>query len=176
MTIDEARKVLAGRIEAEEVPIRNQEVIRVILKPFILEGAVGNPVVIIDRKTQKLLKVMIDFSIPSDTCLGKVLDEGAGYSERPPVDPTKLKARQLTTVEAVGTKYLEKYGRPKNEIGSWPSEDEAMEHIVKRGMDKKIECTRLWQFDGQVVTATLAMPCESLFLTVEYAPERNPEI
>jgi hypothetical protein len=82
---------------------------------------------------------------------------------------------QALTVSAVDDAYSAKYGKPTTESGSWPTNSEVISHVIRKG-DEQFKCVRVWHSDGQVITASLDMTCDQLFITVEYDTKKLPQI
>jgi hypothetical protein len=63
MPLQDVRTSLGSRITSEVVPEKNPAVTVLMVKPIVIDGATGQPRVIIDNKSGRLMKVAIDFSI-----------------------------------------------------------------------------------------------------------------
>jgi hypothetical protein len=165
MSVDDAKKLLAGRIKSEEQPPKNPSAYILTLNPISLGVSNGEPHVIFERG--KLVRVLLMFSKRAEGCFDK---------------PDRTRdIEKIITVDAVGEAatgaFQEKYGKPVNETGLWPSHDALMNHFVERKEDEEFKYTRAWRSQGQMIRISLSIICDSLFLDVSYDPESaNPDI
>jgi hypothetical protein len=165
MSVDDAKQLLAGRIKSEERPPLNPSAFILTLEPIPIGVAKGEPKIIFEQG--QLIRVVLNFSIPAVGCFDKP-DRGRDV-------------HQMMTIDAVGEAatgaFQEKYGKPINETGSWPSHDMLMRHFAGRKEEEKFKSVRAWKSAGQMIRMTLNLICDTLFLDVSYDPESaNPEI
>jgi len=203
MTVAQAKTTLAGQIASEERPPKNPTAYRLVLKPVILEPIVayGVPNIIFER--DRLIRVLLDYSVPTaeerqmaEENRSKIPTCGSGdglqttYSHKERYSPMMLNFNAIA--EAMNGVFQEKYGKPINETGIWPSEDAASKHYIHVGYlgthpdlpasaiadvlpewDKQYKYQRAWKSGGQMIRISLSIVCDMLFLDVEYEPENQ---
>src|SRR5450759_674511 len=156
MSVEEAKRVLAGHVLAEERPLLNPAVLILKLKPVIVGSVESEPRVIFDRTSGHLTTVVLNFGIQSQGCFDKP-------------DPG-LYAKITMAVKSVGETFPYEYGKPVQEKGSWPSEDTVTSHLVTRKVGEAFKCERFWTTGGQTIRTWLSIVCDTLFMTVSYEP------
>jgi hypothetical protein len=152
MTEAEVKAVLKGRVVATGNP-PGTEMYTPLRMPSVTAGsAKGMGTLSFNIRTKTLQRVWLDFS-RHDT------DSSAEL----PLDDSSIR---ITTYGDISRSLLEKYGRPVNETGYCPTEDEMVEHFVHNS--GTIKCTRLWRQQHQTIEMDLSVPGRSLFLWIEY--------
>ena len=161
MSVEDARKQLTGEILNEKQPPLNPSAFIFTLKPVPIGAARGEPHIIFENG--RLIRVVLVFSMRAEGCFDK-----------PDRD---LYARQIMTIDAIGEactrSFREKYGKPINETGAWPSSTMVGHHLVTKAMNEKFESERAWKSGGQMIRISLSMICDSLSLLITYDPEAS---
>ena len=85
--------------------------------------------------------------------------------------PTNDAAQRMTLIEVMRDPVAEKYGRPVSEVGSWPTHDALLNHFAYKKEGEQFKSDRIWKSEGQVITESLSVICESVFLSVQYKSE-----
>jgi hypothetical protein len=164
-SVDDAKQQLAGRIQSEERPSQNPTAFILILKSVLLGHAKGEPHIIFEGG--RLIRVVLLFSTEAEGCFDK---------------PDRARdAEKILTIDAVGEAvtgaFQEKYGKPINETGSWPSHDMLINHFAGHREEETFKAVRAWKSGGQVIRISLNIVCDTLFLDISYDPESTgPEI
>jgi len=155
MTLAQARAALAGKIVSEQ-DSPSTPAIMLVAKPVKFGAAYGEPRLTFDRASNKLIKIVWDFSIAANGCF-------TNYD-------SKLNAKRVLNVGEIGTRFSERYGPSMKETGAWPTPDQLFDHFVGRKASEQFSSDRVWHVDDQVIRASLRIRCDAVSLLVEYEP------
>jgi hypothetical protein len=153
MTEAEAKAVLKGRVVATGNPPGTQMYTPLKMPSVTVGSAKGMGTLGFNVKTKTLQRIWLDFSRYDK-------DGSADISE----DET---VTRITAYGYILQSLLERYGRPVNETGYCPTQDELTAYFV-RNPPGTIKCTRLWRESHQAIRMELSVPGKSLFLDIEY--------
>jgi hypothetical protein len=154
MTLAQARAALSGKVISEQY---SPSTVTMVARPVRFGSTSGEPRLIFDSGSSKLVKIIWDFSIAAQGCF-------ENYD-------SKLNAKRFLTVGEIGTKFSDRYGSIVSEKGSWPTPDQLYDHFVGRKETEEFSCERLYKRDEQTIKVSLHIHCDNVALLVEYAPE-----
>lgn len=154
MTEAQVKAVLKGRV----IPTTGgspgtQEYTPLKIPSVTAGGAKGLGELSFNVRQKTLERIWLDFSRYDEKSSGGPSDDES--------------ATRITTYGYISRSLLEKYGKPVNETGYCPTQDELVEHFVRDPLGS-IRCTRLWKERYQTIGMELAVIGKSLFLHIEY--------